>query len=197
MHSGKRWFLTVLAGLILTGITGGCSTLRFAPNEIQKQNAYLHHRTVQAAAIRAQNEDSSTMLRQLTSAAAGQSDAIMAHYGLPREIPPSQSVEEILRPENAAITADARVSALERPDPWDVADNLLELGLAIAGLVGGAFGVRAVSALHLAKEKSTALREIVRGNELFKMDNPEYVEHFKAAHQDQSETTRTLVTAMK
>jgi len=82
-------------------------------------------------------------------------------------------VREILSESNQALTQTARVEAIQRPDPWDIADNLLELGIGIGGVVGGAFGVRMVRKLQLAREKSIALREIVKGNELFKRDNPE------------------------
>ena len=196
MRTGKRWMM-MLVGLVFVGFISGCTGLRIAPGERQKQNAYLHHRTVQAAAMKAQSEDSSAVLKQLTSKAANQSDAVMVYYGMPQEVPASQSIEEILSPDNDAVTAGARASALERPDPWAVADHLLELGLGVAGLVGGAFGVRAVSALRLAQEKSKALREVINGNELFKKDYPESIGAFKAAHQDQSKATQTLVTAMK
>ena len=186
-----------VAAMVVVGMASGCDSLRFAPGEVQKQNAYLHHRTVQAAAIKAQNEQSSGTLQELTDQAARQSESIVAYYGLPQEIPASETVAEILSEDNAAVTRQARAAALERPDPWDVADNLLELGIALAGVVGGVYGARAVGALNLARQKSAALREIVRGNQLFKKQSPQSTEAFKQAHDQQSSETRSLVAGLK
>ncbi len=203
----KEKYILVVSGLmgLLLMITG-CDTLRFAPSEVQKQNAYVHHRTVQAASVQAKQEETTETLQSLTEQATQQSEAILAYYGLPAEIPPSDTAAEIppsdtaaeiLSEGNRTLTQTARVEAIQRPDPWDIADHLLELGIGIGGVVGGAFGVRVVRNLQLAKDKSTALREIVKGNELFKRDNPEFSEAFKQSQQGQSASTKTLVTAMK
>ena len=45
------------------------------------------------------------------------------------------------------------------------------MGIGIAALFGGVYGVRAAGFLKQAKEKSSALREIIEGNELFKKGN--------------------------
>ena len=121
----------------------------------------------------------------------------MAYYGLPREIPASDSVEQLLSEENESITSMASQEAIERPDPWDVADHLFELGLALAGVVGGVYGGRAAGVIKQTRQKSQALREIVTGNELFKKSCPEQVDAFKQSHKDQSETTRQLVSVLK
>ena len=197
MGKGKMtvgiWGIVIVLGCLVVG----CDSLRFAPGEVQKQNAYLHHRTVQAAAIKAQNEQASATLQELTDQASRQSESIVAYYGLPGEIPPSATVADILSEDNAQLTRQARAEALERPDPWDVADHLLELGIALAGVVGGVYGARAVGALNLARQKSSALREIVLGNQLFKKQNPQNTEPFKQAHAQQSSVTRSLVASLK
>ncbi len=54
-----------------------------------------------------------------------------------------------------------------------------------------------VSVLKLARQKSAALREVVRGNELFKQQHRESKEFFKEAQQHQSAQTRQLVAAMR
>ena len=129
----SKGVLTIGSVVILAAVFGGgCDTLRFAPGEKQKQNAYLHHRTVQTAAVTARQEQSSEPLMKLTTQAEKQSEVIMAYYGLPRVIPETESVEQILSEKNNAITNHSRTEALSRPDPWDVADNLLEMGIAIA-----------------------------------------------------------------
>ena len=193
----QKWIFIILGLIGLAIVNAGCDALRFAPSEVQKQNTYVHHRTVQAAAVRAQQEETTEILQGLTQQATKQSEAILAYYGLPAEIPPSDTVSEILSEGNQALAQTARVEAIQRPDPWDVADHLLELGIGISGVVGGAFGVQMVRKLQLAREKSIALREIVKGNELFKQDNPEFTDAFKQSQQQQSVRTRTLVTAMK
>ena len=175
----------------------GCDGLRFAPGQAQKQNAYLHHRTVQATALRAVAEEASPVLQSLSQRATGQSEAIMAYYGLPQELPESDTLEQLLSGENEQVTRAAGLAAIRRPDPWDVADNLLEMGIAVAGVFGGVFGTRALRALQVARQKSEALREIVQNNELFKQQNPEQAGTFKQAQQLQSDTTRTLVAQMK
>ena len=86
---------------------------------------------------------------------------------------------------------------MQRPDPWDVADNLLELGIAVAGVLGGVYGAKAAAALKTARQKSTALREVVRGNEIFKQANPTLAEDLKKAQAGQTETTRQLVAQIK
>lgn len=185
------WFLIIGCSI------SGCGGLRFGPGEVQKQNAYLHHRTVQTAAVQAQVEQVSEPLQDLTQQAARQSEAIVAYYGMPQEIPDTESVVEILSEQNGALTKNARVEALERPDPWEVADHMMELGLALAGIVGGVYGSRVARTLQTARQKSQALKEVVQGNQLFKKANPKATEAFKQAQQLQSEATRRMVAEMK
>lgn len=178
-------------------LIAGCDQLRFAPNEIQKQNAWLHQKTSQAAATQAKTEEASPVLQSLTSHAAAQSEAITAYYGPPKELPPAATNEDILSESNLTLTVAARQANLARPDPWDIADNLLEVGIAVAGLFGGALGVRAVKTFQEAREKSNALREIVQGSELFKQNNPQAAQEFKTAQASQSPATRQLVAQLK
>jgi len=136
-------------------------------------------------------------LQDLTQRSAEQTEALLAYYGLPEELPPSRTTEQLLSAQNQALTEAARRAARQRPDPWDVADYLLKFGIALAGVVGGAYGAKAAAALQAARAKSTALREIVRGNEIFKRRNPAYAQDFKQAQAGQSPTTRQLVAQMK
>ena len=182
-------------GLVV--MVSGCGSLRFGPGEVQKQNAYLHHRTLQTAAVQAQVEAVSAPLQDLTRQAARQSEAIVAYYGLPQEIPNAEDVVEILSEQNGALTENARVEALERPDPWEVADHMMELGLALAGIIGGVYGSRVARTLQTARQKSQALKEVVQGNQLFKKEHPKAAESFKKAQQLQSETTRRVVAELK
>jgi len=185
------WGLGVLAA------ASGCDSLRFAPGEVQKANAYLHHRTAQIAADAARDEAASVDLVQLTTLSEVQSRAFMADYGLPRELPAAERVEDVLAESSRAIAADALTLSAERPDVWAVADGLLEAGLAVAGILGGAWGIRAAQFIKRTREKSQALREIIQGNEIFKRTSADAAEAFKAAHKDQSPQTRQIVTELK
>ena len=102
----------------------------------------------------------------------------MAYYGWPGELPEASKIDEILSQANEELTDAAREQAMQRPEPWDVADNLLEFGIALAGVVGGVYGAKALNVLQIAKQKSVALREVISGNELFKKQNAESVDQF-------------------
>jgi hypothetical protein len=71
------------------------------------------------------------------------------------------------------------------------------LGIGIAGIIGGMYGLRAGQFLKCARDKSQALKEIIEGNELFKQLNAEASRDFKEAHKNQSPITRGLVTEIK
>jgi hypothetical protein len=74
---------------------------------------------------------------------------------------------------------------------------VLELGIGICALLGGAYGPRAVRFLGETRTKSKALQEIITGNELFKKQNQSSASAFKQAHQNQSHQTRQIVAQMK
>jgi len=183
--------------VVFAGLAGGCESLRFAPAETDKQNAYLHYKTTAAVSAGVKQENATEPLRDLSAQAVRQSEAILAYYGMPEELPATQTQEQLLSEENRAITEQAKLSGRERPDPWDVADHLLELGIAAAGVIGGVYGTRAMNALQLARQKGQALREIVRGNELFKERHPESAAALKQSQGGQSADTRKLVVELK
>jgi hypothetical protein len=99
--------------------------------------------------------------------------------------------------QGAVIAQAAQVDSARRPDVWSLADNAMELGIALAGLVGGVYGIRIVGYLKAAREKSKAIKEIVAGNELFKQLWPEQADRFKEAQGRQSPTTKQIVTAVR
>ena len=59
----KKMLVTMLGFCFLLN---GCDSLRFAPTETQKQNAWLHNRTTIITAETAKSENSSEKLRTLT-----------------------------------------------------------------------------------------------------------------------------------
>ena len=186
----------ILIASVLFLVTG-CGTLRFAPSQVQKQNAWLHNRTMAITAQEAKAEGTSEKLQTLAQLGESQSRAFVAYYGLPEELPPAETAEEILSESNANISAAALQESSERPDGWQVADSAIDLGIGIFALLGGVYGTRAASFLKNAKTKSQALKEIITGNELFKQQNESSVSAFKQAQSSQSPQTRQIVAEMK
>jgi hypothetical protein len=175
----------------------GCDSLRFAPSEQQKQNAWLHNRTAIAAAETAKSEDTSEKLQALTGLSELQSQAFTSYFGLPKEFPKAASAEEILSQSNWQLASTAVQQSSDRPDAWQVADSAMELGIGICALLGGVYGTRAVGFLKDARTKSKALQEIIAGNELFKKNNQAQVAAFKQAQQNQSPETKQIVAQLK
>lgn len=175
----------------------GCESLRFAPNEAQKQNAWLHHRTEEITAETARAENTSSQLQALSRLGELQSRAFVSYFGLPQQYPPAETAEDVLAESNQKISETALQSSTARPDGWQVTDAALELGIGIFALFGGVTGTQAVRFLKNARTKSKALQEIVAGNELFKQQNVESAASFKQAHENQSSETRQLVTQIK
>ena len=183
--------------ILICLLTSGCDSLRFAPSEQQKQNAWLHGRTTTIAANTAKDENTSKQLQTLTKLSEIQSRAFSSYFGLPKEFPQSETVEDVLAESNFQLARTAMIQGADRPDPWQVADSMLELGIGICALMGGIYGTKAVGFLRQAKTKSKALKEIITGNELFKKQNASSALAFKQAHQNQSPQTRQIVSKIK
>ena len=182
---------------LLSCMLVGCDSLRFAPTETQKQNAWLHNRTTTIAADTSKTENASEQLQALTQLSEVQSRAFSSYFGMPKEFPRSETVEDVLAESNRQLARTALHQGAERPDAWEVADSMLELGIGICALLGGVYGSRAVGFLRQAKTKSKALKEIITGNELFKKQNASSASAFKQAHQNQSSQTRQIVARIK
>ena len=190
----RKMLLTIT---LLSCMLVGCDSLRFAPSEEQKQNAWVHNRTTMIAADTAKDENASEQLKALTQLSEVQSRAFSTYFGLPKEFPQSETAEDVLAESNFQLANTAMQQGTERSDAWEVADSMLELGIGICALLGGVYGTRAVSFLRQAKTKSKALKEIINGNELFKKQNSSAALAFKQAHQNQSPKTRQIVAEMK
>jgi len=188
----------VLVTLILPCfLLAGCDSLRFAPTEAQKQNAWLHNRTTTIAAETAKSEATSEKLQALTGLSQLQSRTFTSYYGLPKEFPQADTAEDILAQSNFQLARTALAESADRPDAWQLADNAFELAIAISALLSGVYGTRAVRFLKQARKKSQALQEVIAGNELFKKEHEAYAGEFKQAHKDQSPQTRQIVAEMK
>lgn len=187
----------IIITVVLLAFVSGCEMLRFEPTEAQKQNAWIHARTTELASDSAKQENTSATLQQLTELSAEQSRAFVAYHGLPRELPRARTAEHILADSSYELSTQASDDAGRRPDAWDTADSVLELGIAVAGLLGGVYGVKAAGYFRQAREKSKALREIVQGNELFKRKQPAQSQIFKQSHAGQSTSTKKLVAELR
>ena len=183
--------------LVFVAFLAGCESLRFGASQSQKKNAYLHNRATQMAADTAKLESSSNKLQALTGLCSIQSRAFCSDYGFPSELPPAESAEDVLSQSSYSIAAGAISDSALRPDGWDTAEAIIDLGIGIAAIFGGVYGTKALRLLREAKTKSKALREVVAGNELFKRMNTESTESFKSAHKAQSPATRQVVTQIK
>ncbi len=191
----RKILVSMLLGLCFS--FAGCGSLRFAPTESQKQNAWLHNRTTMITADTARTENASEKLQTLTTLSQFQSRAFTSYYGLPKEFPQADTAEGILAESNFQLARTALTESAERPDAFALADNVLELAIGISALLGGVYGTRAVRFLKRARTKSQALQEIIAGNELFKKEHKAYSGAFKQAHKNQSPQTRQIVAQIK
>ncbi len=102
----------VLVLVVLSVFLAGCESLRFAPTEIQKQNAWLHDRTAAMIVQQTKLEDSSEQLQNLSQLSEVQSRVITAYYGLPKEYPAAQTIEELLSQSNSTYVSNVCSTSL-------------------------------------------------------------------------------------
>lgn len=190
----RKIFVILILSCLLVG---GCEGLRFAPDESQKQNAWLHNRTALFTADTAKTENASEKLQSLAQLSELQSRAFTSYFGLPKEFPKADTADDILTRTNEQLAQTALNQSAARPDVFAMADNVIGLALGICGLLGGVYGTKAVGFLQQAQTKSKALQEIISGNELFKEQHPDAVTAFKQAQAAQSPQTRQLVAELK
>ena len=190
----KRGIIILISVLVFVS---GCDSIRFVPGEEMKQNAWLHERTAVMAADVASDDGASEQLCDLTQLSAIQSRTFLLDYGLPKAMPEADSADEVLANENWQLASTSAAKAAERPDAWEMAEGAVDLGIGIAGLIGGIWGVRAASFLRQTRRKSKALKEIVEGNELFKRQHGQMADAFKTSQRNQSSQTRAVVAGVK
>ena len=86
--------ITVFTCVCMALLLAGCDSLRFAPNEAQKQNAWLHNRTATVTAETARAENASGILQALTQ--LGDVYGTRAVRFLPVTRPQAQALQEII-----------------------------------------------------------------------------------------------------
>ena len=105
----KKIILT--AGILF--LVTGCGTLRFAPSKVQKQNAWLHNRTLAITSQEAKAEGTSEKIQALTQLGESQSRAFVSYNGLPKEFPQAETAEDVLAQSNWQL---ARTASAESAD---------------------------------------------------------------------------------
>lgn len=177
----KRIFTTALLFAVLAAFASGCQdAVRFAPKEQQKQLAWLTNdvaKNIEATGTDAGSPAAKKLVQGTTASAL--------YYGPPKVPADPQDFE--------TIAADATSQSMERPDPWEVADNLLLLAGGIATVVGGVGAQRIASNIVILRAKAKALKEVVVGNDLLKTNGGD----FAKAHRGQSVKTRALVAEIR
>ena len=160
----RGWLLTLLffacVGALATAavlLISGCDSLRLAPSEPQKKLAF--QATITARDVESAGTDAhSPAARQLVDA----TEVALSYMG----VPATPQIEDY-----PTTVAQAASDAVRRPtadEVWSEADGWIDLGIALAGLFGGAGGIAATQLLVKARQKSRALREVVAGNEKLK-----------------------------
>lgn len=176
----KIILLTVLL-LAVLAVSAGCqNAVRFAPSEQQKQLAWLTNdlaKSIDATGTDARSPAAKKLVQGTTAAAL--------YYGPPKAPADPDNFE--------TIATAATAQSMERPDPWEVADNFLLLAGGIATVLGGVGGTKVASHIVKLRAKAKALQEVVVGNELLKANGGD----FKKAHIGQSVKTRALIAELR
>jgi len=177
--------------LILVIALGGCADrLRFAPSESQKQIALDTHLIARAVKSEGTEPGSEAAGRLVDGTAAA-----LTYIGAPAE--PNIA-------DYPAALGQAKKAARARPSPDDVLQTAAG-GLSLAAQIAAALGLggiavggkRIVDWALLAKQRTTALREVIAGNELLKGKlAPDQQKQFTAAQKArQSPATERLIAA--
>lgn len=173
----------MLAASILFFV-GGCSGdflgLKYPPTESQQQIAEMSHQLARKVNVEGANP-LSTVSRKLVDGTG----TTLTYMGRPDTVPDLADFDTI----NEQARTDAETPAVDT-----MLGSALDIGLAIAGLIGGAGGLRLATSLRRVYAKAKGFTEVVRNAELFKtMATPETWEQFKRAQVMQTDPTRKLV----
>lgn len=187
----------VLTFSAIVFVCSGCGSIKAAPDLSQKLNAYLLNKTASQAASLAAEQKASEPLQELTTLCEKQSQAVAAYYGKPADLPEDFDIDSVDVDAKTRLAELAYKNASAPQSYRDIAFDMLDVGIGVCALFGGAFGIKIASFLSKAKTKALALEEIIKGNEKFKSQYPEYSSLFKSSHKNQSAGTRQIVTEVK
>ena len=178
----KKGIVMLTTVLILMFGTIGCEqSLRFAASQNIKQSAELTNDLARKIYAEGTNSQSPAS-RQLVQG----TQVSLSYIGRPKEPADPEQFE--------TITQHAQVEAEQRPDTFALINSTLDFVIALGILLptGGVAGVgvsKVIKFAKTAKEKSTALRQIIQGNELFKKDATPEVKKAFAEAQDVKQTS--------
>ncbi|MFB0523944.1 MAG: hypothetical protein ACETVZ_00260 [Phycisphaerae bacterium] len=174
----EECFIVILLVVVaLCLLVVGCEqAFRFAPSESIKQNTELTHSLAKKI-----NEEGTTAKSPASGKMVQGTLVALTYTGRPKTPPDPEQFE--------TITAQAQQEAEKRPEPWEMADAALNLGIGICSVFGGVYGLKGVRYLKQAKVKSKALQEIISGNELFKSQAGPQVNEAFAKAQDAAQKT--------
>uniref|UniRef100_A0A6M3KQQ4 Uncharacterized protein n=1 Tax=viral metagenome TaxID=1070528 RepID=A0A6M3KQQ4_9ZZZZ len=186
------WIFIILgieALLLLVLFCGGCADnsfgLRFQASEAQKESAELTYLLAKKV-----NEQGSDPQSDVSRKIVNGTETSLIYVGRPKQMPDVAEFD--------TINEQAGLDAAERPDVGGILDAVLELGLGITAVLGGAGGVKLAQSLRNMHAKAKGFTEVVKNNEVFKgLCPPEMWEMFKDAQAQQSEPTRMLVAETK
>jgi len=184
----KSLIIAILFCAVLSFFAFGCEeTFRLAPTEAIKQSNELTFELAKKI------DEQGTDAKSPASQKMVQGTLVSLNYsGRPKEPPDPEQFDTIVQ--------QGQVDAQERPDAWQIADSALELGIGIAALFGGVAGMKGVKLLSEARAKSKALKQIIEGNELFKVTADEKAKKEFAEAQNAKQTlveTKKIVADVK
>jgi len=171
----------------LLTLCGGCTEvgLRFAPSQAIKANAELTNQLARKINIEGTDPGSPASKEVVAGTTAS-----LAYTGRPDEAPNSDSF--------TTVNDQALTDAAERPDVAGTMDSMLELGLGVAALFGGAGGIKLAQNLKTMHAKAKGFTEVVTQNDIFKtIASPEEWAKFKRAFAAQTPATQKLVAGVK
>jgi len=162
----------------------GCDTLRFAPTEAQKQNAWLHNRTALVAAETAKVEQTSAKLQALTQLG---------------ELPKSRDCRGYSRPIELAACRHSFGRISRAPRPLAGCGFHVRVGYWHLCFVGRCVRHQSRALLERRPDKIAGVEgDYHRQRTVQKAKSAlPYASLFKEAHQAQSSQTRQLVAQMK
>lgn len=179
-----RFWELILCFIILFLIAlmlGGCEEsfgLRFSPTEPQRQSAELTYLLARRVNTEGLDPDSEAGEQLVKGTAAS-----LTYTGRARTpVDPD---------EFDTVSEQAQNDALKRPDIGGVMDSALEIGLVIAGLVGGGTGIKIVRSLRRVHAKARGFNEVVGQVDTLKNNLETSV--FRATFTGQTPMTRKLV----
>ncbi|OXU14256.1 hypothetical protein [Sedimentisphaera salicampi] len=185
------------AVIILTALfAGGCGAFRLAPGEVQKQNAHLLGQTIGLTEKQAEAEGSEK-IKELAALASRQQRAVAEYMGTPEKPAYAESPDSLRSGSAGLIAQEAKLQAAAGADSGSLFDPLINLGIALFGIFGGAGAAKAAAAASVVRKKLKALEEVVKGNEIMKKNQPHTKIPFSEAQAAQSKSTKQIVRQVK